>query len=206
MDFAKECEGRSYQLERPERTIEGQGSGSAYWEELEGRGRLRREPSPFPWWSGNPSSCSAQVGGSGGGGGSWDLRHPLLIPGGGVHPLSFHPNLQENLRQWEWILCFLSISNLEIGPCVLLFSQIQLFVIPWTVARQAYLSLTNTWSLPKFMSIELVMPSNHLILCCLLLLTSIFPSLRVFSHQVAKVLELQLQHQSFQWIFRVDFL
>ena len=62
------------------------------------------------------------------------------------------------------------------------------------------------------MSLESVMPSNHLILCRpLLLLPSIFPSIRVFSnkltfHQMAKVLELQLQHQSFQRIFRVDLL
>ena len=61
------------------------------------------------------------------------------------------------------------------------------------------------------MSIESVMPPNHLILCSpLLLLPSIFPRIRVFSHefalhQMAKVLELQLQHQTFQWIFRVDF-
>ena len=74
--------------------------------------------------------------------------------------------------------------------------------------------ITNSQSLLKFMSVESVMPSNYLILCRpLLLLPSIFPSIRVFSnesasssHQVAKVLELQLQHQSFQWIFRVDFL
>ena len=57
------------------------------------------------------------------------------------------------------------------------------------------------------MSIESVMPSSHLIICHpLLLLPSIFPSVRVFSHQVAKVLEFRLQHQSFQWIFRTDFL
>ena len=91
-------------------------------------------------------------------------------------------------------------------------SRVQLFVIPWTAARQASLSITNSWSPPKPMSIELVMPSNRLILCCpLLLLPSIFPSIRVFFkvsslHQVAKVLELHLQHQSFQWIFRTDFL
>ena len=73
---------------------------------------------------------------------------------------------------------------------------------PWAAARQASLSLTISWSLPKFMSIELVMPSNHLILCHpLLLQPSIFPSIRVHSsesHQVTEVLELQLQHQSFQ--------
>ena len=55
---------------------------------------------------------------------------------------------------------------------------------PWTAARQASLSITNSLSLPKFISIELVMPSNHLILCCpLLLLPSIFPSIRVFSNE-----------------------
>ena len=55
---------------------------------------------------------------------------------------------------------------------------------PWTTARQASLSITNTWSLLKLMSIELVVPSNHLILChALLLLPSIFPSIRVFSNE-----------------------
>ena len=54
---------------------------------------------------------------------------------------------------------------------------------PWTAAREASLSVTNTWSLLRFMSIELMMPSNHLILCRpLLLLPSIFPSIRVFSN------------------------
>ena len=64
--------------------------------------------------------------------------------------------------------------------------QVQLFVIPWTAARQASLSLTNSRSLLKLMSIEAVMPSNHLILCRpLLLLPSIFPSIRVFSSESA---------------------
>ena len=55
---------------------------------------------------------------------------------------------------------------------------------PWTVARQAFLSITNSWSLLKLMSIESVMPSKHLILCHLpLLLPSIFPSIRVFSNE-----------------------
>ena len=81
---------------------------------------------------------------------------------------------------------------------------------PWTAARQASLSITNSQSLLKLMSIESVMPSNHLILCRPLLLPpSIFPSIGLFqgvssSHQVAKVLEFQLQHQSFQRIFRTD--
>ena len=55
---------------------------------------------------------------------------------------------------------------------------------PWAIARQASLSITNSWSLLKLMSIESVMPSNHLILCCpLLLLPSIFPSIRVFLNE-----------------------
>ena len=57
---------------------------------------------------------------------------------------------------------------------------------PWTAVRQASLSFTNSWSLLKLMSIELVMPSNHLILCCpLFLLPSILPSIRVFSNELA---------------------
>ena len=63
-------------------------------------------------------------------------------------------------------------------------SHVQLFATPWTAARQASLSITNSWSLPKPVSIESVMPSNHLILCRpLLLLPSIFSSIRVFSNE-----------------------
>ena len=59
---------------------------------------------------------------------------------------------------------------------VQLLSHVWLFVTPWTAACQASLSITNSWSLPKLMSVESVMPSNHLILCPpLLLLPSIFP-------------------------------
>ena len=93
-----------------------------------------------------------------------------------------------------------------------LLSHIWLFETPWTAARQASLSIINSQSLLKPMSIESVMPSNHLILCRPLLLDlQSFPALGSFQwvsslHQVAKVLEFQLQHQSFQWIFRTDFL
>ena len=63
-------------------------------------------------------------------------------------------------------------------------SRVRLFATPWTAACQASLSITNSQSLPKLMSIKLVMPSNHLILCRpLLLLPSIFPSIRVFSSE-----------------------
>ena len=67
---------------------------------------------------------------------------------------------------------------------VQLLSSIRLFVTPWTAARQASLSITNSRSLRKLMSIESVIPSNHLILCCpFLLLPSIFPSIRVFCNE-----------------------
>ena len=80
-------------------------------------------------------------------------------------------------------------------------SHVQLFVTPWT--HQASLSFTVSLSLLKLMSIESVMPFSHLVLCRpLLLLPSIFPCIWSSSesviHEVAKVLELQLQHQSFQ--------
>ena len=90
---------------------------------------------------------------------------------------------------------------------VLSLSHVWLFATPWIAALQASLSITNFWSLPK------LMPSNHLILCRpLLLLPSIFPSYQgLFKwvsslHQVAKVLEFQLQHQFFQWTLRTDLL
>ena len=65
-------------------------------------------------------------------------------------------------------------------------SRVRLLVMPWTTAHQDSLSITNSHSLPKLMSIESVMPSNHLILCCPLLLPpSIFPNIRVFSNESA---------------------
>ena len=67
---------------------------------------------------------------------------------------------------------------------VQLLSHVRLFATPWTAAHQACMSITNSQSLLKLISIKLVMPSNHLILCCpLLLLPSIFPSIRVFSSE-----------------------
>ena len=67
---------------------------------------------------------------------------------------------------------------------VQLFSHVKLFVTPWTAAHQASLSITNSWSLLKHMSIESVMPSNYLILCCpLFFLPSVFPSIGVFSKE-----------------------
>ena len=74
---------------------------------------------------------------------------------------------------------FFNLSSVQ------LLSHIQLFATPWTAAHQTSLSITNSQSLLKLMSIELVMPSNHLILCCpILLLPSIFPNVRVFSSEL----------------------
>ena len=88
-------------------------------------------------------------------------------------------------------------------------SHVWLFVTSWTAAHQVSLSFTLYWSLFKLMSIELVMPSNHLIhfSACLQSYLASRSFLWVSSsHQVARLVELQVQHQYFQWIFRVDFL
>ena len=68
---------------------------------------------------------------------------------------------------------------------VQLLNHVQLFATPWTAAQQASLSITNSWRPPKPMSIESVIPSNHLFLCCPLLLPWIFPSIRFFSNESA---------------------
>ena len=132
---------------------------------------------------------------------------PEDLPDPGVKPRS--PALQADALTSEppgKPLCYLPFSD-----SVQSLSGVWLFVTPWTAARQASLSIANSSSL-NLMSIEWVMPSNHLIL--------LFPSPFAFSlsqhqglfkwvrssYQVAKVLEFQLQHQSFQWIFRTDFL
>ena len=74
----------------------------------------------------------------------------------------------------------------SVSQSVQSLSHVWLFATPWNTACQASLSITNSLSLPKIMSIELVMPSNHLILCHpLLLLPSIFPSIRIFSNESA---------------------
>ena len=78
-------------------------------------------------------------------------------------------------------MAFKSFLNVQLSSAESL-SRVQLLT-PWTAARQASLSIANSRSLLKLMSIELVMPSNHLILCCPLLLPSVFPSIRVFSNE-----------------------
>ena len=79
-----------------------------------------------------------------------------------------------------FMFCYQYISSFQLLNCV------QLFATPWTTANQASMSITNSWSLLKCMSIESMMPSNHLILChSLLLPRSVFPSIRVFSNESA---------------------
>ena len=77
-------------------------------------------------------------------------------------------------------------SVAQFGRSLRSLSRVRLFATPWTAARQASPSITNSRSLLRLTSIKSVMPSNHLILCCpLLLLPSIFPSIRVFSNEAA---------------------
>ena len=124
--------------------------------------------------------------------------------------LKMNPLAQTIFSPFSWFLMFCQLPSNSCPRQSL--SCVHLFATPWTAAHQASLSFTTSWSFLKLLSIELVMPSNHLILYHpLLFLPSFFPSIRAFSnvsslHQVAKILEFQLQHQSFQWIFRVDFL
>ena len=83
-------------------------------------------------------------------------------------------------------LFYVFLKFISYFSSVQLLSRVRLFVTPWTTARQASLSITNSRSPPKPTSIESVMPSNHLILCRpILLLPSVFPSIRVFSNESA---------------------
>ena len=122
-----------------------------------------------------------------------------------------HQNLSKSKKTWPWLegahgligtgrrypflfLCQFNSDLVVVGKwkphpswqfsSIQLLSHIRLFVTPQTAAHQASLSITNSQSLLKLVSIESVIPSNHLILCCpLLFLASIFPSIRVFSDE-----------------------
>ena len=130
----------------------------------------------------------------GGGHASW-LEILFLQPEGksGLSALNVqspnHWTAREFLPKVHFKFHFLIIIRANHFSCVFvvqLLSGVQLFVTPWTVARQASLSFTVSRSSPRFMSIELVMPSSHLILCHpLLLLASVFPSIRIFSRESA---------------------
>ena len=100
----------------------------------------------------------------------------------GTQPLWAYPC--SPCAKWVRVLDGKCPSSRSQAQSVQSLSCVRLFVTPWTAARQASLSITNSRSLLKLMSIESVMPSNHLILCRpLLLLPSVFPSIRVFSNQ-----------------------
>ena len=136
-----------------------------------------------------------------------------------VPSISLLPFLVRNL---SFLSCFITFSPLVLYivfypdlswfVVVVVTQSCPNFVTSWTAAYQAPLSFTISWSLLKLMSIESVMPPNHLAFCHLLLpLPSMFLSLGVFSNetalnQVSIILDLQLQHQHLQWIFMTDFL
>ena len=87
---------------------------------------------------------------------------------------------EEDILKWttlEYVITLIILSSVQS------LSLIRLFAIPWTAAGQSSLSIKNFRSLPKLMFTELVMTFNHLILCCPFLLSSIFPSIRVFSNE-----------------------
>ena len=90
-----------------------------------------------------------------------------------------HTHTHTHIILFQILFLFRLFSSVQSLSCVWLFAT------PWIAAHQASLSITNCWSLPKPMSIELVMPSNHPIFCPLLLLPSVFPSIRVFSNALA---------------------
>ena len=141
-------------------------------------------------------------------------QHPELAQTH-VHPVSdaiqpSHPLLSPSLISWSQSLHLLR-SRKALNPFMVTsvqfssiqsLSRVQLFATPWTTARQASLFTTSSWSLPKLMSIELGWSLSAV---------NFSQDHGLFwwvgsSHQVVKVLKLQLQHQSFQWIFRTDFL
>ena len=107
----------------------------------------------------------------------WDLNS-LTRPWQWKHPVVTTGPTGNFLGLYFWVL----VQQEMVVVVVQLLSRIRLLATPWTVAHQASLSFTIFWSLFKLMSIESVMPSNHLILCCLLLLPSVFPSIRVFCY------------------------
>ena len=116
----------------------------------------------------------------------------------------------------------LFLKRVYVLVCLITISKYYLIIIAVVQSDKASLSFTNSWSLLKLMSIKSVMPYNHFILCCPLLLTTISSSVAPFSscpqsfpasgsfpisqHFTSDGQLLELQHQSFQWIFRVHFL
>ena len=146
----------------------------------------------------------------------WEVQVKHTYKSHSVHELqvcnSVSVSIPETLAASLLRCCTLNSGRFS---SVQLLSHIRLFVTPWTAACQASLSIKNSWSLLKLMSIESVVPSNHFILCSpsppaynLSQHQGLFQWLSS-SYQVAKVLEFQFQHQSLQWYsglisFRLD--
>ena len=119
--------------------------------------------------------------------------------------LSSSPKILKKREGWNLKLVSLNSGLICWSPGSVQFSSVQslsgvwLFATPWTAARQSPVSVTNSWSLPKLMPIELVMSSNHLILCRPLpLLPSFFSSIRVFSNESALCIKWP-EYQSFSF-------
>ena len=170
------------------------------WFDLLGSSRDSQESSPTPQFKTIDSSLLSFF--------TAQLSHPYMTTGKTI-ALTRQTFLGKvmslpSLKKMASKLCS-AVRIIKVFSSVQSLSRVQLFATPWTAAHQASLSITNSQSLLKFMSIQSVMPSNHLILCHP---TSppafnLFQHLSLFQcvsslHQVAKVLELQLQHQSFQ--------
>ena len=165
------------------------------------------------WLSGKESACSAGDMGSipGSGKSPWEGNNPLqyLCLGNSKDRgalVGYRPwgckrvgcDLETRQQQQESIYLPTYVISHQFSS-VQLLSHVWLFATPWTTACQASLSITNFRSSPKLMSIESVMPSNHLILCHpLLLLPSIFPSIRVFSNESALHIRWP-KYWSFNW-------
>ena len=111
-------------------------------------------------------------------------RHPWWVNELWVALISSE-GLQSVWGGGEAVLWVVACCCKEGGGGYSVVSHVRRFATPWTAARQASLSLTNSWSLLKLMSIESVMLSIHLILCHPLLLPSVFPSIRIFSNELA---------------------
>ena len=150
---------------------------------------------------------------------SQGLKSPFAHSGGGVGcggiPSPGRPKRELlnfsnffNISNSEFFFLFLDVYFCVFVAIVQSLSWVQVFVSPWTAACQAFLFFTISQSFFRLISIELVMLFNHLILCLSSFAFSLSQHQGLFqwlssSHQVAKLS--QLQHQSFQWIFRTDF-
>ena len=144
---------------------------------------LAKNPLVTAWVIRDMGSISG-LGGSCGGGHDNPLQYSCLE--NSMNSRAWWAIVHRVAKSWTWRKWLSMHMYVCVCVCVSVqsLSRVRLFATPWTAAHQASLSITNSWSLLKLMSIELVMPSNHLILYRPLLLPpSIFPSIRVFSNE-----------------------